>query len=216
MVVNVLYEFVRDLQFLGAVEKLIFAHRGDACDFLIHETDVTNCLDDVAGSRFALGADHGGAFFDTAEGFAEVTGSADERHFEFAFVDMENVVGGGEYFAFVDIVNFDGFEELCFDKVTDTALGHHGDGNGVLDALDHLGVAHARDSACGADVGRDTFKCHDCGGTGCFCNFCLFRGGHIHDDSTFKHLGEIFVEFVAVFCRHWVLLVAFVSFRGLN
>ena len=73
----------------------------------------------------------------------------------------------------------------------------------ALSAAMLLGVC-----ACsgGTDIGGNAFEGHDGGCTGGFGDFCLFRGGHIHDDSTFKHLGEILVEFVAVLFRHVNLL----------
>ena len=55
---------------------------------------VTHRLDDVAGARLALGADHGGAFADPTQRFAEVVGSAHERHGEGPLVDVVLVVGG--------------------------------------------------------------------------------------------------------------------------
>jgi hypothetical protein len=65
---------------------------------------VANRFDDVAGAGFTLGADHGGAFGDTAEGFAEVAAAADEGDAEGVFFNVVGRVGGGEDFGFVDVV----------------------------------------------------------------------------------------------------------------
>ena len=84
-------------------------------------------LDDVARTRLALGTDHRCAFFDTAQRFAQILRSADKRYVEIALVDVENVVGRRKHFAFVDVVNFNGLQNLRFGKVPDTAFCHHRD-----------------------------------------------------------------------------------------
>ena len=119
---------------------------------------------------------------------------------------MENVIGRGKNFAFVDVVNFDGLQNLRFCKVTDATFCHDRDGNGVLDSLDHFRVAHSGDSSGGSDVGRDAFKGHDGGGACGLGNFGLFGGGHVHNDAAFEHLGKILVEFVTVLVCHVNLL----------
>lgn len=55
--------------------------------------------------------------------------------------------------------------------MTDTALGHDGDRHSLLDALDHLGVAHARHATSCTDVGGNALECHN--GT-CTCLFSDF------------------------------------------
>jgi hypothetical protein len=69
-------------------------------------------LDNVAGAGFALGADHGCAFADAAEGFAEVAAAADKGRLESGFGDVVDGVGGCEDFGFVDVVYAQGFEDL--------------------------------------------------------------------------------------------------------
>ena len=73
---------------------------------------MADCLDDVTGSGFALGADHGCAFADAAEGFAEVAAPAHEGDGEGVLLDVVRVVGGGEDFGLIDVVDADGFEDL--------------------------------------------------------------------------------------------------------
>lgn len=75
---------------------------------------------------------------------------------------MVDVIGGGEDFGFIDVVDANSFEDLAncnsglvgcqgtavdgwhphlaFDKMPNTGLGHDGDGHGVHDLLDHAGV----------------------------------------------------------------------------
>ena len=57
--------------------------------------------------------------------------------------------------------------------MADSRLGHDGDGDGVHDVSDHLGVAHAGHAALGADVGRHTLEGHDGRRAGFFCYACL-------------------------------------------
>ena len=73
---------------------------------------VLDGLDDVAGAGLALGADHGGPLGDASQGFAEVAAAADEGDFEGVFFDVVDVVGWGEDFGFVDVVDAEGFEDL--------------------------------------------------------------------------------------------------------
>ena len=75
-------QFQRRLQFLGLVHQLFLAQHGELLHFLNDGADVAHRLDDVAGAGFALGADHGGAFGDTAQRFAQVARAANERHLE--------------------------------------------------------------------------------------------------------------------------------------
>ena len=73
---------------------------------------MSDCFDNVSSSSFAFCADHGGAFADAAEGFAEVAAAADEGDREGVFFDVVRVVGGCEDFGFVDVVYAYGFENL--------------------------------------------------------------------------------------------------------
>jgi hypothetical protein len=61
-------------------------------------------FDDVASAGFAFGADHGRAFGDATQGFAEVAAPADEGDAEGVFGDVVRGVGRGEDFGFVDVV----------------------------------------------------------------------------------------------------------------
>ena len=103
---------------------------------------------------------------------------------------MVGFVGWCEHFAFVDEVNAEGLQNLCFNKVTNTSLGHNRNRDGSLDTFDHVGVAHPSDSPIFANVGRNSFKSHDCTSASIFGNLGLPRGHHIHDDSTLEHFGK--------------------------
>ena len=61
---------------------------------LIHFPHMVHGLNDVAGTRFALGSDHGGSLCYAAQSLSDIPGTADERHPEFGLVDMIHVVRG--------------------------------------------------------------------------------------------------------------------------
>ena len=90
---------------LGGVVELFVAEDGEGLDLADDLAHVLDGVDDVAGAGLALGADHGCAFGDAAEGFAEVAGSADEGRGEGVLVDVVDLVGGGEDLGLVDEVD---------------------------------------------------------------------------------------------------------------
>ena len=153
-------------------------------------------LDHIAGARFPLGADHGRALGNAPQGLAQIPGPADKGDLEPGFVNMVRVVGGGEDLALVDIVDLNG---LGLHKVADAALGHNRDGYRLLDAPDHLRVAHAGDAARGPDIGGDALQGHDGAGPRSLGDFGLLRCGHIHDHAALEHLGQLFVQLIPCF-----------------
>jgi len=121
-----------------------------------------------------------------------------------------DVIGRGEHFAFIDVINLNRLQNLCFHKVSDPAFGHHRDGYSFLDAADHVRVAHAGDTAGGADVRRDAFQRHHRTGAGLFGDFGLLGGGHIHNHPAFEHLGQITVQFI-LFVSHFIILLGLLA-----
>lgn len=59
---------------------------------------------------------------------------------------------------------------LAFNEVSDTGLGHDGNGHGFHNLLDHAGVGHTCDTTLNADISGDTLEGHDGSGTGFFGN----------------------------------------------
>lgn len=57
---------------------------------------------------------------------------------------------------------------LAFNKMSDTGLGHDGNGYGFHDLFDHTRVRHARDATFNANISGDTLEGHDGSGTGFF------------------------------------------------
>ena len=187
-----------DLQLLGSLEELIVTQALDAADLGVHGTHVADCLDHVTGARLALGADHGSALGDAAQGLAQVTGTADEGYLELGLVDMIHVVGGRQHFTLVDVVDLNGLQDLGLGEVADAALGHDRDGNGLLDPLDHLGVAHAGHAASRADVSGDPLQRHHGASAGFLGDAGLLRGRDVHDDAALQHLGQFLVQLITI------------------
>jgi hypothetical protein len=139
---------------------------------------------------FALGADHGCAFGDAAEGFAEVARAADEGRGEGVFIDVVGLISGGEDFGLVDEVDAEGLEDLGLGEVADAGLGHDRNGRDGHDLLDELGAGHAGDAAFGTDHGGNALERHDGDGSGLFGDAGLRDVHDVHDDAALEHLGQ--------------------------
>jgi hypothetical protein len=128
---------------------------------------VFDCFNDVAGPCFAFGSDHGGALTDSSQRFTEIAASANERNLKFPLIDVEGIIGWGEDFAFVNIVDPDRLQDLALDKVPNASLGHDRDRHRALNFFDHRWVRHTSHAAVAADIGRDALERHD-GAGACF------------------------------------------------
>ena len=159
---------------------------------------MAHCLHDVAGARLALGSDHGRALVDSAERLSEILGAAHERYVELGLVDVIHVVGGGEHFGLVDVIDLDGLKYLRLREVTDAALRHDRNGHGLLNAFYHFGIGHARNSACRADIRGNAFERHDRARARLFGYARLLGRGDVHDNAALEHLCEILVQFPAI------------------
>ena len=170
----------------------------ETADVAHHAAHVGHGLYHVTGAGLALGADHRGSLGDTAQGLAQVLGSADEGYAELGLVDVVYTVGGGEHLALVDVIDLQGLEYLGLYEMSDADLGHDGDADCILNAADHLRVAHAGYSAGGTDVRGYPLESHYCGCTCLFCNLGLLGSGDVHDDAAFEHLGQVLVQLISV------------------
>ena len=195
---HVLGEIVRHGQLLGGLVHLVVAQGDELADLLVHGAHVTHGLDDIARARLALGADHGRALGDTAQRFAQVLRAAHERHVELVLVDVVHVVGGAEYFGFVDVIDFDGLQDAGFGDVADTNLGHDRNRHGFLNALDHGRIAHAGDAAGSTNIGRNAFERHHRACASVLRDPRLLGGSDVHNHATLEHLCQILVQFVPV------------------
>src|SRR5216683_4110398 len=115
---------------------------------------MSNGFDHVAGSGFTLGANHRGAFGDSAQRLTEIATTADERNLERVLVDVVLLVGGCEHLGLVDVVDPQGLEDLRLDEVADPAFRHDRDRDRLHDRADQSRIGHPRHAALSADVGR--------------------------------------------------------------
>jgi hypothetical protein len=81
-------------------------------------------------------------------------------------------------------------QDLRLDEVADARLGPDRDGDRVHDAHDHRWVAHARDTAGGADVRGHALERHHGDGTRVLGDLCLLGRDDIHDHAALEHLGQ--------------------------
>ena len=144
----------------------------------------------VTGAGLAFGADHRRTLADTPQRLTQIRCTADERHGELPLVDVVGVVGRRQHLGLVDVVHTEALQDLRLDEVTDAGLGHHRDGDRGDDALDHVGVAHPRHPALGADIGRHPLQRHHRDGAGALGDTGLLRRDDVHDHAALEHLGH--------------------------
>ena len=104
-------QFVGRAVLFGFGVEFFFAEDGEDFHLLHDLADVLDGVDHVAGAGLTLGANHGCAFGDAAQGLAQIARSADERDFEGMLVDVVSFVGGSEDFGFVDVVDTEFLQE---------------------------------------------------------------------------------------------------------
>src|SRR5262249_7227215 len=145
-------------------------------------------LNDVARARLALRPDHRRALGDPAQRLAQVRRAAYERHRERPLVDVVRLVRWGKNLRLIDVIHPDGLQHLRFDEMADPAFGHYRDRYGRDDAVDHVGVAHPRDTALDPDVGWHAFQRHHRDGAGVFGDLRVLGGDHVHDHAALEHV----------------------------
>jgi hypothetical protein len=69
-------------------------------------------------------------------------------------VDVVLFVGRRQHFRFVDVIDADRFQNLGFDEMPDTHLGHHRDGHGVHDLQDQFQDRSCAPRPMRADIRR--------------------------------------------------------------
>ena len=105
-------------------------------------------------------------------------------------IDVVLFIGGGQDLALIDVVDAQRLEDLRLDKVPDTALRHHRDGDGLDDGGDQPRVAHPGHAAFSTDVGRHPLERHDGHRARVLGDLRLLGGDDVHDDAAFEHLGQ--------------------------
>merc|ERR1711871_403254 len=124
----------------------------------MHSARVPDGLHNIARPGLTLCTDHRSTFRDTTQGLSEIPAPEHERDSERVLVDVVDFVRGREHLTLVDVVHIECLQDLSFDEVTDTSLGHDRDGHRGLDLLDHGRVGHASDATVLTDVSGHTLK----------------------------------------------------------
>ena len=109
---------------------------------------------------------------------------------EVVLPDVVLVVGGRQHLGLVDEVDAERLEHARLEQVADAHLRHHRNRDGLLDLLDHLDRAHARDAAFLADVGRNALERHHRAGAGVLGDLRLLGVRDVHDHAALQHLRE--------------------------
>ncbi|WZY79888.1 hypothetical protein YC2023_026272 [Brassica napus] len=105
-------------------------------------------------------------------------------------VDVVVFVGEGQHLALVDVIDSDRFEDLRLHEMTDPGLGHHRNRNGLLDVLNHLGIAHPSDASLSANIGGNALQSHDGASTGFLRDAGLLGVDDVHDNAAAEHLSQ--------------------------
>src|SRR5215212_195099 len=184
------HELVRRPEVLRLRHHLLVLQHTKAANTADYGAHVPHGLDYVACAGFAFGPDHGSALADAPQHLSEVRGTAYERHVEDGLVYVVLLVGWGQDFRLVYVVDFEGFQDLGLHEVPDARLRHHRDGDGLLDLDDPLRVAHPRDPAVGPYVRGYALQGHDGHSPRLLGDPGLLGVDDVHDDSALEHLGH--------------------------
>ena len=187
-------QLVGRLMVLGGGEEFLLAHHGELLHLFHDLAHVLDGVDDVAGAGLALGANHGRAFGDAAQGLAQVARAADEWRLEGVLVNVVLFVGGSEHFGLVDVVDADLLQDLRLGEVSDAALGHHGDRNRAMICLMSLGLAMRETPPSARMMAGTRSSAMTATGAGLFGDFGLRDAHDVHDDSALEHFGEADLE----------------------
>ncbi len=107
---------------------------------------------------------------------------------------MEERVRGGEDLRLIDHVHTEGLQGPGLGRVTDAALRHHGDRDGVHDPLYLHGIRHPGHTPRRTDVRGDALESHHGDGTRLLRDAGLLRVRDVHDHAALLHLREATLE----------------------
>ena len=187
---RLLHQLIGRADLLGKGHQLFFGHGLEATDVAQHRAGMAHGLHHVARARLAFGANHGRAFTDTPQRFAQVAAATDKRDIEIMFVDVEALVGRGQDLALVDEVDAQRLQDLRLDEMADTHFSHDRDADGGHDLLDQTGVRHTGHAAADADIGRHALQSHDGHRARFLGDTRVLRGNDVHDDAALEHLRQ--------------------------
>src|SRR5215211_6627689 len=163
------------------------ADPANAADYGAH---VPHGLDYVACACLALGTDHGRPLADAPQRLSEVRSATHEWHVEDGLVYVMLLVSGGQDLGLIYVVDFESLQDLGLHEVSDARLRHHGDGDGLLDLDDLLGVAHPSDPAIGPNISGYALQGHDGHRSRLLGDPGLLGVDDVHDDPALEHLGH--------------------------
>mmetsp|Transcript_23980 Transcript_23980/g.51763 ORF Transcript_23980/g.51763 Transcript_23980/m.51763 type:complete len:312 (+) Transcript_23980:175-1110(+) len=189
-----LNKIIRSLKHFGSYKEFILRHASQTLNLRLNSSGMTHGLNNVSSTSLTLGTKEGGTLGNTTKCLTKVTASTHEGNIEHGLINVVHLIGHGQNLRLINVVNFACLEDLGLDKMSDTGLGHDGDGDGVLDFENHGWVGHAGYSAIAADVCGDALEGHDCYGSGGFCDFGLFYVHDIHNHSSLEHLRQTLLD----------------------
>ncbi len=183
-------ELERRAQFLCFMHQLIVAHRGEFLHLAHDRAHMPHSFHHVAGTRFALGANHRRTFADAPQRLAQIARAAHERHAVIVLPNMVFFIGRRQHFALIDEVHFQRLQNFRFREVSDAHLGHHRNCHGGHDFANHFDRRHPRHAAFFADVRRHALQGHHRARSGVFRDLRLFGVRNVHDHAAFEHLRQ--------------------------
>src|SRR5215211_686621 len=184
------HELVRGSEVLRLRHQLFVLEGAEPANAADDGAHVPYGLDHIARACLSFGPDHGRPLADAPQRLSEVRGTAHERHLEDDLVYVMLLVGWGKDLGLIYVVDFEGFQYLGLHKVPDARLRHHGNGDGLLDLNDLLGVAHPGDPAVGPYISGHALQGHDGYSPRLLGDPGLFGDDHVHDDPALEHLGH--------------------------
>src|SRR5216683_2522467 len=180
----------RRAEFLCFMHQFVVAHGGEPLHLTHNRAHVPHRLYYIARAGFALGANHRRAFRHAAQRFTQIARATNERHAEIMLPDVILFIGGSQNFAFVDKIHFKCLQDLGLDKMSDTHLGHHRNGNCLHDLADDFDGCHARHAALFANVGWYALERHHRASSGFLRDLRLLGVGDIHNHAALEHFRQ--------------------------
>ena len=184
--------------FLRFSVKFFFSKHGQDLHLLHDLTHVLDGMHHVAGTGFALGADHGRALRNPTQRLAQVPRAAHEWNFESVLVHVMSFVSRSQHFRLIDVVHAQFLKYLGFSKMSDTALRHYGNGNRRHDFANLFGRGHARHTTLSANLRRNALQRHDRNGASFLGNHGLLGIGDVHDHAALEHFRQSSLQAQAV------------------
>ena len=119
--------------------EFFFAEHGKNLHLLHDLANVLDRMHYVAGASFTLGANHGRAFGNSPQRFAQIARAANERNLERMLVDVMGFVSRRQHFRFIDVIHTKLLQNLGLGEVADAALRHYRNRHGGHDLANLFG-----------------------------------------------------------------------------